>query len=189
MSRDSEIRRMSLLKSNGISPFSVLNLALEVLKAKAAEITVPAIFATAGDIVMHLPSLKNTVDAINLATAKEAEKWVVGNDIPAPASAPAPTPAAATGTLPEPVAISVDFAAPEPEPEEEAPTPVEKDDLTITGEIAAVSKTGKGVRIGDVWYNVTTRTKKNVEPEKGKTVKIKYVQGNSGFLVETIDPA
>ena len=126
---------------------------------------------------------------VNLATAKKAEKWVVGNDIPAPASAPAPTPAAATGTLPEPVAISVDFAAPEPEPEEEAPTPVEKDDLTITGEIAAVSKTGKGVRIGDVWYNVTTRTKKNVEPEKGKTVKIKYVQGNSGFLVETIDPA
>ena len=182
MSKDSEIRRMSLLKSSGVSPFSVLNLALEVLKARAEDVTVPAIYSIAGEIIMHLPALKGTVDAINLGAAKEAEKWVVGNDLPTPA----PAPVASTSTpLPEPVAVEVDFSAPD------APSPVTKtDDVnTVVGEVAAVSKSGKGIKIGDVWYNVTTKTKKAIEPERGKMVQIKYVQGNSGFLVDQIDPA
>ncbi len=183
MSKDSEIRRMSLLKSSGVSPFSVLNLALEVLKARAEDITVPAIYATAGEIIMHLPALKGTVDAINLGAAKEAEKWVVGNDLPTPA----PAPVASTSTpLPEPVAVEVDFSAPDASP---APTTKTDDGNTVIGEIAAVSKSGKGVKVGDVWYNVTTKTKKAIEPERGKMVQIKYVQGNSGLLVDQIDPA
>ncbi len=175
MSKDSEIRRMSLLKSSGISPFSVLNLSLEILKAKAADITVPAIFSTAGEIIAHLPSLKGTVDAINLTSAQESEKWVVGNDVPAPATTP---PADF-----EAVVVKGDLG------DYKADTlPVTKtDDNVAIGEVGAVSKTGKGIKIGDVWYNVTSKTKKTVEPAKGMMVRIKFTQGNSGLLVDQVD--
>jgi hypothetical protein len=189
MSKDSEIRRMSLLKSSGVSPISLLNLSLEILKVNAQEITVNGLFATAGQIYTQLPDLKRSVDSLNLSTAKELEKWVVSNGIPVP------DPAAETsfedmpplGALPDP-AESAKKAPPARE-DKPASTPVEKTGNVIVGEVSAVSRNQKGVKIGDVWYNVTTKTVKTVEPAKGKTIRMTYVQGNSGLLVEKIEAA
>ncbi|OQA95290.1 MAG: hypothetical protein BWY23_02471 [Spirochaetes bacterium ADurb.Bin218] len=53
----------------------------------------------------------------------------------------------------------------------------------IVGTIKAVSGTGKGIKVGETWYNITEKTKKNVVPEKGMAVKITYVQGSRGLLL------
>ncbi len=191
MSKDSEIRRMSLLKTSGVSPISLLNLSLEILKANAQEITVNGLFATAGQIYAQLPDLKRSVDSLNLSTAKELENWVVSNGIPAPADTP---PAAETpfevmppvGPLPDPAEPA---KAPPAKEDKPASTSVGNTDNVIVGEVSAVSRNGKGVKIGDVWYNVTTKTVKTLEPAKGKTIRMTYVQGNSGLLVEKIEAA
>ncbi|MDD5007840.1 MAG: hypothetical protein PHC68_05470 [Syntrophorhabdaceae bacterium] len=203
--KDVEIRRMSLLKHQ-LSPVSILNLSLEVLKTQTDPITVEKLYATAGRIVAELPDLKKALDALSLDYAKEAELWVMGTDQaeapqaetqkaeapvvpvsvdPPPAEAPkAEMPKAETPKAEEPKAEppAEDFPS-------EAPAPVEKTDDVIIGEIKAVSKTGKGIKIGDVCYNVTAKTEKAVEPERGKTVRIKFFRGNSGFLVDEIAAA
>lgn len=76
--KDVEIRRMSLLKHQ-LSPVSILNLSLEVLKTQTDPITVEKLYATAGRIVAELPDLKKALDALSLEYAK-AELWVMGTD-------------------------------------------------------------------------------------------------------------
>jgi len=208
--KDVEIRRMSLLKHQ-LSPVSILNLSLEVLKTQTDPITVEKLYATAGRIVAELPDLKKALDALSLDYAKEAELWVMGTERaetlqaetpqaetpvvpvavdPPLAEAPkAETPKAETPKAEEPKAEPPKAAPPAEDFPSEAPAPVEKTDDVIVGEIKAVSKTGKGIKIGDVWYNVTAKTEKAVEPERGKTVRIKFFRGNSGFLVDEIAAA
>ena len=188
--KDVEIRRMSLLKHQ-LSPVSILNLSLEVLKTQTDPITVEKLYATAGRIVAELPDLKKALDALSLEYAKEAELWVMGTD---QAEAPqAETPKAETPVVP----VSVDpppAEAPKAEPPaedfpSEAPAPVEKTDDVIVGEIKAVSKTGKGIKIDDLWYNITSKTEKSVEPERGKVVKVKFFRGNTGLVVVSLEAA
>jgi len=188
--KDVEIRRMSLLKHQ-LSPVSILNLSLEVLKTQTDPITVEKLYATAGRIVAELPDLKKALDALSLEYAKEAELWVMGTD---QAEAPqAETPKAETPVVP----VSVDpppAEAPKAEPPaedfpSEAPAPVEKTDDVIVGEIKAVSKTGKGIKIDDLWYNITSKTEKSVEPERGKVVRVKFFRGNTGLVVVSLKAA
>jgi hypothetical protein len=49
--------------------------------------------------------------------------------------------------------------------------------------------TGKGFKLNGEWYNITSRTVKSVDPEKGISVHVKWWQGNSGRLVETLKAA
>jgi len=193
--KDVEIRRMSLLKHQ-LSPVSILNLSLEVLKTQTDPITVEKLYATAGRIVAELPDLKKALDALSLEYAKEAELWVMGTD---QAEAPqAETQKAETPVVP----VSVDpplAEVPKAEPPKaappaedfpsEAPAPVEKTDDMIVGEIKAVSKTGKGIKIDDLWYNITSKTEKSVEPERGKVVKVKFFRGNTGLVVVSLEAA
>lgn len=208
--KDVEIRRMSLLKHQ-LSPVSILNLSLEVLKTQTDPITVEKLYATAGRIVAELPDLKKALDALSLEYAKEAELWVMGTD---QAEAPqAETPKAEMPKAETPVVpVSVDpplAEAPKAEPPKaempkaeppkaappaedfpsEAPAPVEKTDDMIVGEIKAVSKTGKGIKIDDLWYNITSKTEKSVEPERGKVVKVKFFRGNTGLVVVSLEAA
>lgn len=78
-------------------------------------------------------------------------------------------------------------------PMENPDKPVEKPtkpENVVTGTIKAVSGNGKGIKIGESWYNIVERTKKNIMPEKGMTVKVTYVQGSKGSLfVDTLDVA
>ncbi len=193
--KDVEIRRMSLLKHQ-LSPVSILNLSLEVLKTQTDPITVEKLYATAGRIVAELPDLKKALEALSLEYAKEAELWVMGTD---QAEAPqAETQKAETPVVP----VSVDpplAEVPKAEPPKaappaedfpsEAPAPVEKTDDMIVGEIKAVSKTGKGIKIDDLWYNITSKTEKSVEPERGKVVKVKFFRGNTGLVVVSLEAA
>ena len=193
--KDVEIRRMSLLKHQ-LSPVSILNLSLEVLKTQTDPITVEKLYVTAGRIVAELPDLKKALDALSLEYAKEAELWVMGTD---QAEAPqAETQKAETPVVP----VSVDpplAEVPKAEPPKaappaedfpsEAPAPVEKTDDMIVGEIKAVSKTGKGIKIDDLWYNITSKTEKSVEPERGKVVKVKFFRGNTGLVVVSLEAA
>ncbi len=198
--KDVEIRRMSLLKHQ-LSPVSILNLSLEVLKTQTDPITVEKLYATAGRIVAELPDLKKALDALSLEYAKEAELWVMGADqaeAPQAETQKAETPKAETPVVP----VSVDpplAEAPKAEPPKaappaedfpsEAPAPVEKTDDVIVGEIKAVSKTGKGIKIDDLWYNITSKTEKSVEPERGKVVKVKFFRGNTGLVVVSLEAA
>ena len=218
--KDVEIRRMSLLKHQ-LSPVSILNLSLEVLKTQTDPITVEKLYVTAGRIVAELPDLKKALDALSLEYAKEAELWVMGTD---QAEAPqAETPKAEMPKAETPVVpVSVDpplAEAPKAEPPKaempkaevpkaevpkaeapkaeppaedfpsEAPAPVEKTDDVIVGEIKAVSKTGKGIKIDDLWYNITSKTEKSVEPERGKVVRVKFFRGNTGLVVVSLKAA
>jgi len=198
--KDVEIRRMSLLKHQ-LSPVSILNLSLEVLKTQTDPITVEKLYATAGRIVAELPDLKKALDALSLEYAKEAELWVMGTDqaeAPQAETQKAETPKAETPVVP----VSVDpplAEVPKAEPPKaappaedfpsEAPAPVEKTDDMIVGEIKAVSKTGKGIKIHDLWYNITSKTEKSVEPERGKVVKVKFFRGNTGLVVVSLEAA
>ncbi|MDD5007025.1 MAG: hypothetical protein PHC68_01330 [Syntrophorhabdaceae bacterium] len=198
--KDVEIRRMSLLKHQ-LSPVSILNLSLEVLKTQTDPITVEKLYATAGRIVAELPDLKKALDALSLEYAKEAELWVMGTDraeAPQAETQKAETPKAETPVVP----VSVDpplAEVPKAEPPKaappaedfpsEAPAPVEKTDDMIVGEIKAVSKTGKGIKIDDLWYNITSKTEKSVEPERGKVVKVKFFRGNTGLVVVSLEAA
>ena len=198
--KDVEIRRMSLLKHQ-LSPVSILNLSLEVLKTQTDPITVEKLYATAGRIVAELPDLKKALDALSLEYAKEAELWVMGTDraeAPQAETQKAETPKAETPVVP----VSVDpplAEVPKAEPPKaappaedfpsEAPAPVEKTDDMIVGEIKAVSKTGKGIKIDDLWYNITSKTEKSVEPERGKVVRVKFFRGNTGLVVVSLKAA
>lgn len=198
--KDVEIRRMSLLKHQ-LSPVSILNLSLEVLKTQTDPITVEKLYATAGKIVAELPDLKRALDTLSLEYAKEAELWVMGTDqaeAPQAETQKAETPKAETPVVP----VSVDpplAEVPKAEPPKaappaedfpsEAPAPVEKTDDMIVGEIKAVSKTGKGIKIDDLWYNITSKTEKSVEPERGKVVKVKFFRGNTGLVVVSLEAA
>ena len=198
--KDVEIRRMSLLKHQ-LSPVSILNLSLEVLKTQTDPITVEKLYVTAGRIVAELPDLKKALDALSLEYAKEAELWVMGTDraeAPQAETQKAETPKAETPVVP----VSVDpplAEVPKAEPPKaappaedfpsEAPAPVEKTDDMIVGEIKAVSKTGKGIKIDDLWYNITSKTEKSVEPERGKVVKVKFFRGNTGLVVVSLEAA
>ncbi len=208
--KDVEIRRMSLLKHQ-LSPVSILNLSLEVLKTQTDPITVEKLYATAGRIVAELPDLKKALDALSLEYAKEAELWVMGTDrAEAPEAEPpkAETPVVPVSVDPPPAeapkaempkaevpkAEVPKAEAPKAEPPaedfpSEAPAPVEKTDDVIVGEIKAVSKTGKGIKIGDLWYNITSKTEKSVEPERGKVVKVKFFRGNTGLVVVSLEAA
>lgn len=188
MSKDKEIRRLALLKNSmaSVSSISVLNLSLEVLKTHTDPITVEKLYYTAGKIIAELPELKSMIDQMILESARKAEKWVTDTkDEPE---------RAAENTQPEEV-VAIDL--PEAKASEDevsvpvgsGPKPVEKADDVIVGEIKAVSKTGKGIKIEDAWYNITAKTAKSVEPERGKIVRIKFFKGNSGFLVETLESA
>ena len=198
--KDVEIRRMSLLKHQ-LSPVSILNLSLEVLKTQTDPITVEKLYATAGRIVAELPDLKKALDALSLEYAKEAELWVMGTDraeAPQAETQKAETPKAETPVVPvsvDPTLAEVPKAEPPkaaPPAEDfpsEAPAPVEKTDDMIVGEIKAVSKTGKGIKIDDLWYNITSKTEKSVEPERGKVVKVKFFRGNTGLVVVSLEAA
>ena len=183
--KDVEIRRMSLLKHQ-LSPVSILNLSLEVLKTQTDPITVEKLYATAGRIVAELPDLKKALDALSLEYAKEAELWVMGTDqAEAPGVPVSVDPPPAEGPKAEPPKA----APPAEDFPSEAPAPVEKTDDMIVGEIKAVSKTGKGIKIDDLWYNITSKTEKSVEPERGKVVKVKFFRGNTGLVVVSLEAA
>ncbi len=188
--KDVEIRRMSLLKHQ-LSPVSILNLSLEVLKTQTDPITVEKLYVTAGRIVAELPDLKKALDALSLEYAKEAELWVMGTDqAEAPVVPVSVDPPPAEVPKAEPPKAETPKAAPPAEDfPSEAPAPVEKTDDVIVGEIKAVSKTGKGIKIGDLWYNITSKTEKTVEPERGKVVRVKFFRGNTGLVVVSLEAA
>jgi len=219
MSKDVEIRRLAILKSTlaSLSPMSLLNLSLEILKTETKPITTETLFQTAFDIAGKLPQLKEAVNTINVAAAKEAERWVAGESetivrgmketaevvfegekTKAEDKAEEKTEGkkaegkktegkktegkAEEGKASEVVDDDDDVFVPE--------TPAEKkEDDVVIGEIKAVSKTGKGVKIGEDWYSITERTEKKCTPEKGLKVKIKFVKGSYGFLAQTLEKA
>jgi len=184
--KDQEIRRMSLVKHQ-MSPFSVLSVAMEILKSKTEEITVEKLFAEAGKIVVHLPELKNTLDGISLKSMKDFEKWVTGEN----GEGQKEDKKAVEGDLPEPT-LAGDMPPKKAEAGNSASSESnlkEKNDNVIVGRIKAVSKTGKGIMINDTWYNITSKTKKDIEPEKDKEVQLGFVKGKTGFLVEYLKAA
>jgi hypothetical protein len=151
--------------------------------------------------VAELPDLKKALEALSLEYAKEAELWVMGTDrAEAPPAEPpkAETPVVPVSVDPPPAEApkaempKAEVPKAEPPAEDfpsEAPAPVEKTDDVIVGEIKAVSKTGKGIKIDDLWYNITSKTEKSVEPERGKVVKVKFFRGNTGLVVVSLEAA
>lgn len=196
MAKDTEIRRLALLKSGGasLSPATLLYTALEILKNDSGGPTVDKLFNTAVKIAERLPELKKIVNAINLDSAKEMENWVIDESLETGAKE-----VTGKGNAAQEYAEKFEELLNESQkPVEKADPPAEEDFVlevespkkdVVVGTIGAVSRTGKGIKIGDVWYNITERTSKKVIPERGMKVKVLYVQGNYGLLVDTLEAA
>lgn len=89
-----------------------------------------------------------------------------------------------------------------PEPDAPADTaPVVKDDAaistppttppvsanpTVVGEVQAIRKDGKGVKVADDWFSINERTQLDVTLKKGIRVAIEYRNGNSGKFANKI---
>jgi hypothetical protein len=161
-----EIRRLAILKSStaSLSPVSVLNLAMEILKTDIGTITVDALFQTAFQIVERLPELRDAINRINISAAEAVEEWITERDDDE------------TGPVQEKA---------ESGKNESDSTPTSG---TVTGVVEAVAKTGNGIKLNNgTWYNITAKTKKRADVEKGDRVRIVYVRKSSGFMIEEIE--
>jgi hypothetical protein len=156
---------------------SILGLAVEILKSQPdTPVTIDRVFQTADAIVSRLPDLKERITQINLVSAEKAEDWVIGN------GAEREPPKPADKKIPEKPA----------EPAQAAPsdkTESKNNDSVTTGVIEAVTQTGKGFKIDGSWYNITSKSRKLIEPEKGLYVHVEWWQGNSGRLVSLLKAA
>lgn len=191
-SKDTEIRRMSILKSatSSLTPMSILGLSLEILKAQPdTPVSVARIFETADAIISRLPTIKEKITEMNLLSAEKAESWVIGNgcEVKDPET---PVPPRAEGPGPEKMQPSSSDQAPEKtDPVNGNGKNGNNNDSVIVGLIEAVTKTGKGFKLNGEWYNITSKTQKSIEPVKGLSVHVKWWQGNSGRLVEVLKRA
>ena len=209
--KNEEIRRLALLKSavGTMSPFSVINVALQLLEQQTEPVTVEKLFSTASEIADRLPDLKRKLDELTLSSiTHQVERWVMGEDLrvelsnksefnsesfedfianfveqPTEKDSPADgvTEQPAASTTPPPVQKD-EAIIPEVLPPERAEEKTEKTGEMVVGTIDIVSKSGKGLKIGGEWYNITTFTEMECEnpPKKGDRVEIGFSVGKTG---------